>query len=134
MNPLAMLVARARGSWHFDSAADAVLMHYPDYLLAGVAVVISHVVMSLGQQVAKAREMGSYQLGVLLGRGGMGEVYRATHRMLARPAAIKVIRPEMIAAGDPARCAAGGRSAFAARRRLPPTCARRTPSSCTTSA
>ena len=89
-------------------------MHYPDYLLVGVAVVISHVVTSLGQQVAKAREMGSYQLGELLGRGGMGEVYKATHRMLARPAAIKLIRPEMIAAGDPAGCAACGR-AFPAR-------------------
>ena len=74
-------------------------MHYPDYLLVGVAVVISHVVTRLGQQVAKAREMGSYQLGELLGRGGMGEVYRATHRMLARPAAIKLIRPEMIGGG-----------------------------------
>jgi eukaryotic-like serine/threonine-protein kinase len=102
MNPMAMLIARARGTWPFESATDALLMHYPDYLLVGVAVVISHIVTTLGQQVAKAREMGSYQLGELLGRGGMGEVYRATHRMLARPAAIKLIRPEMIGAGDPA--------------------------------
>jgi len=96
MNPLAMLAARARGTWHFGSASDAFLMHYPDYMLVGVAVVISHVVTRLGQHVAKARELGSYQLGELIGRGGMGEVYRATHRMLARPAAIKLIRPDML--------------------------------------
>jgi serine/threonine-protein kinase len=102
MNPIAMWIARARGIWNFESPTDALLMHYPDYLLLGVAIVISHVVTGLGQQVAKAREMGSYQLGELLGRGGMGEVYRATHRMLARPAAIKLIRREVIGGSDPA--------------------------------
>jgi serine/threonine-protein kinase len=100
MNPAAMLIARARGSWEFGSATNVVLMHYPDYLLVGVAVVISEVVTKLGQQVTRAREMGSYELGELLGRGGMGEVYRATHRMLARPAAIKLIRPEMLSGAD----------------------------------
>lgn len=98
MNPLGMLIARERGMWNFGPTSNVLLMHYPDYLLVGVAVVISHVLTRMTRQVAKAREMGSYQLGELLGRGGMGEVYEATHRMLARPAAIKLIRPEMIAA------------------------------------
>ena len=97
MNPLGMLVASMRGS-DFGSWTNSFLMHYPDYLLVGVAVVIARVVTRLGQQVSKAREMGSYQLGDLLKRGGMGEVYKATHRMLARPAAIKLIRPEMLGA------------------------------------
>jgi hypothetical protein len=99
MMPAGMLIAKARGTWDFGSNWNVLVMHYPDYMIVGVAVVISHVVTRLGHQVTRAREMGSYQLGGLLGRGGMGEVYLATHRMLARPAAIKLIRPEMIAPG-----------------------------------
>jgi len=98
MNPIGMLVAKARGMWDFGPSFNVLVMHYQDYLLVGVAVVISHVVTGLGQQVAKARELGSYQMGELLGRGGMGEVYVATHRLLARPSAIKLIRPETIGA------------------------------------
>jgi serine/threonine-protein kinase len=102
MNPLGMFIAQARGNWDFGPPINAFGMHAPDYLLVVIAVVISHVVTRLGQQVAKARELGSYQLGELLGSGGMGEVYRATHRMLARPAAVKLIRPEMFG-GDAER-------------------------------
>ncbi len=101
MNPISMLViGRTHGGWSFGSPWLALVMHQPDYLLVFAAVVIAHVVTKLGQQVTRARELGSYQLGELLGRGGMGEVYKATHRMLARPAAIKLIRPEMLGAVD----------------------------------
>ena len=100
MNPIGMLIAKAQGVWNFGPSSGALLMHYPDYILVGAAVVITHVMTKLGQQVTKAREMGSYQLGELLGRGGMGEVYKATHRMLARPAAIKLIRTETLGVID----------------------------------
>src|SRR5688500_4503358 len=53
MNPVGMLWARAQGYWDFGPATNALLMHYPDYLLVGVAVVISRVVTTLGRQVAK---------------------------------------------------------------------------------
>jgi serine/threonine-protein kinase len=45
-------------------------------------------------EAGKGHDMGSYHLEELLGRGGMGEVWRASHRLLARSAAIKLIRPD----------------------------------------
>ncbi|MBZ5656396.1 MAG: serine/threonine protein kinase [Acidobacteriia bacterium] len=96
MNPVGMLIAKARGTWDFGSLGKVFVMHYPDYLLVGVAVVISRVVTRLGQQVTRAREMGSYRLVARLGKGGMGEVWRARHHMLARDAAIKLIQPDML--------------------------------------
>jgi serine/threonine-protein kinase len=111
MNPLAMLVARARGTWNFGPAINVIVMHYPDFLLVGVAVVISRVVTKLGQQVGKEREMGSYRLLTMLGKGGMGEVWRARHRMLARDAAIKLIQPEMLSGKS-------GQNAFLIQRRF----------------
>jgi serine/threonine-protein kinase len=42
--------------------------------------------------------MGSYVLGELIGAGGMGEVWKARHRFLARPAAIKLIKPGILSA------------------------------------
>ena len=111
MNPLGLLVAMAREVPGHGPASNALVMHYPDYLLVGAAVVISHVVMGLGQQVTQAREMGSYRLVSLLGTGGMGEVWRARHRMLARDAAIKLIQPEMLNRGS-------GKNAVLMRRRF----------------
>jgi serine/threonine-protein kinase len=69
-----------------------------------LAYVAARVVHSLGVEVRRAHDLGSYRLDVLLGRGGMGEVWRASHRMLARPAAIKLIRRDALAR-DPAMAA-----------------------------
>ena len=46
------------------------------------------------QPEVAALEMGSYQLIELLGQGGMGEVWRQAS-LLARNAAIKLVRPEV---------------------------------------
>jgi eukaryotic-like serine/threonine-protein kinase len=78
---------------------DAFLLGHalPYAICAGMAYLGARVVYNLGTDVSRARELGSYRLEERLGQGGMGEVWRASHRMLARPAAIKFIRPETIA-------------------------------------
>ena len=62
----------------------------------------ARVIYRLGREVAIARALGSYQLEEKLGEGGMGEVWRATHRLLARPAAVKLIRPDLVGANPSA--------------------------------
>src|SRR5262245_24120166 len=66
---------------------------FPYLLVVCMAYVGARVLYHLGTEVKRARELGSYFLEEKLGEGGMGEVWRARHRMLARPAAIKLIRP-----------------------------------------
>jgi hypothetical protein len=73
---------------------------FPYLVVLLMAYVGSRVVYGLGTEIRRARELGSYRLMERLGTGGMGEVWRAQHRMLVRPAAIKLIRPEMLGAGD----------------------------------
>jgi eukaryotic-like serine/threonine-protein kinase len=59
-----------------------------------LASITSRVTYGLRKQVAEANELGQYILEEKIGGGGMGEVWRARHRLLIRPAAIKLIRPQ----------------------------------------
>ncbi len=66
------------------------------FLMAAWTTLINSRLYRLEVDVSRAKEMGSYQLEALLGSGGMGEVWRARHRMLALSAAVKLIRPEVL--------------------------------------
>ena len=73
----------------------AMWIHLP-YVMAFVNYAISRRMYRMETAVQKARDLGSYQLLSLIGTGGMGEVWRAHHRMLARDAAIKLIRADLM--------------------------------------
>lgn len=80
-----------------DEVISSLILDFlPNYISAGLAIIASQVVFRLGRDVSRARQMGSYELVERLGTGGMGEVWVARHRMLARPAAIKLVRPEAL--------------------------------------
>jgi eukaryotic-like serine/threonine-protein kinase len=97
MDPFGIWIASLRGL-ETPGAALVLWAYVPNYVCALLALLPSKIIARLGRQVRHARELGSYQLEELIGRGGMGEVWRATHRLLARPAAIKLINPEALVA------------------------------------
>lgn len=98
MDLVGLAVAGLRGVT-IPAAEVLVWTYLPNYICAVIAVLPARVLTKLSRQAYAAEELGSYKLGELLSRGGMGEVYRAEHRMLARPAAIKLIRPERLGMG-----------------------------------
>jgi eukaryotic-like serine/threonine-protein kinase len=98
MDPVGALIWKAAGQQHVPGIGQVFLHAFPNYLCALIAPLISHIITGLGREVKKAREMGSYVLGDLIGAGGMGEVWQASHRFLARPAAIKLIKPQVLGA------------------------------------
>jgi serine/threonine-protein kinase len=65
----------------------------PPFACAAMAVLPARLLYRLHADVKRAQRLGSYELVAPIGAGGMGEVWRARHRMLARPAAVKLIRP-----------------------------------------
>jgi serine/threonine-protein kinase len=97
--PLAAVVYSLLRDQLFPNAQAFLWAYLFNYITVALAVFPAAVLRRLGREVSKARKMGSYELRELLGRGGMGEVWRANHLMLSRPAAIKLIRPEALGAG-----------------------------------
>lgn len=95
MGPLATWLATL-GTTYQPTAAQLFFLHFPNYVAVGVAYFASRYLFALGRTASKARRLGAYELVERIGRGGMGEVWRASHALLKRPAAVKLIRPERL--------------------------------------
>ena len=128
MWPLALWINSNRFAFANESSRAAWVWAAMNYLFAILAFLLARRSYRATQTVPAAQELGSYQLMSPIGEGGMGEVWRASHKMLARPAAIKLVKLDAGPAG------AASRSAFIARPTPLPRCSHRTRCTSTTSA
>ena len=97
MGPLGVWFAHLRGV-DVPSLVETLVMAMPNYTCAIAAVLPSQLFQKMSRRITEARELGSYELIEQLGEGGMGAVWRARHRLLARDAAVKLVRAD--AMGD----------------------------------
>ncbi len=104
MGPLVLLIAVAMGN-PLPSATVLLAMFIPSGLCALAVLAFATMIFRLFTDFENLQRLGSYALVERLGEGGMGEVWRARHRMLARPAAIKLIKADRL---GPATGARGG--------------------------
>jgi hypothetical protein len=84
-----MLLARESLALLHSTLADGLAFMGAAFVVA--SAVTSHVIYGLRRQVRHAMRLGQYELGRKLGEGGMGVVFEATHIMLRRPTAVKLL-------------------------------------------
>jgi len=100
--PVALVLHVALGHRRWPTDCGVGLDFGMSLVAATFTVIIVRVIYGLGREIADARKIGAYQLVEKLGQGGMGEVWRANHSALVRPAAIKLMRPRAFSDGSPA--------------------------------
>jgi eukaryotic-like serine/threonine-protein kinase len=100
MTPLAMYIGIRFNNGSLPDPGAMVII----YGSLGIAVLLaafpSNAVHNSGYRQVASR-LGSYTLQNPLGKGGMGEVWQARHDKIARPAAVKFVKPEALGANSP---------------------------------
>jgi eukaryotic-like serine/threonine-protein kinase len=79
------------GSTTFLGAVAGALMWWS--IATIIATLASDVIYGLRKEVQTVRQYGQYMLEEKIGEGGMGDGYRASHSMLRRPTALKLLPP-----------------------------------------
>src|SRR5262245_11125248 len=109
--PVMLVTALAAASmWPLAYAINAQRLGFPpapwsrvivwpaiNYLLAVLGALVGRQLQPVSATPQTAGELGRYRLLAPIGAGGMGEVWKASHEMLARQAAIKLVRPQTTA-------------------------------------
>jgi serine/threonine-protein kinase len=106
--PLAYIVNAARG---MAATQSDVWLLWPllNYAMAGLAYFVGRGTESAVVQTEASDDLGGYRLESRIGEGGMGEVWKASHKLLARTAAVKIIRPDVLEQEDRAADTAAAR-------------------------
>lgn len=94
--PVALLIWGATRDFAFPPTSVVLATTLPNFIVAALAWMGSRYIYRIGLELRAARRLGRYRLVERIAVGGMGEVWRAEHDMLARPAALKLVRPELM--------------------------------------
>src|SRR5262249_48036333 len=103
MRPAAIVISAAAAGSEIVTPVTVASYLLSDYWSALAAYAVARVLHGFNVRLKHAREIGSYELIERIGEGGMGEVWDARHRLLARPAALKLIRKDVLGSSQRAR-------------------------------
>ncbi|HEY3497350.1 MAG TPA: serine/threonine-protein kinase [Polyangiaceae bacterium] len=92
MSPVALFTLGYLGRVELPPSASLMPLFAPVYAAAVVAYFVSRTLSGIGARADSVEKLGMYELEQPIAQGGMGEVWRARHQLLSRPAAIKLIR------------------------------------------
>ncbi len=97
--PATLLFHRMATGLPMPAVPDMVDWYLGNFIVVALVVRTAKIINSLSRAESTARRMGSYSLQKKLGHGGMGEVWCASHELLRRRAAIKLIQPDVLGTG-----------------------------------